>query len=186
MARTETEQRPPREPSDEATREQLQLATEQGHQYKVALEHMTKKVADDGGEVAVGDYLVGYAVEKAEGMWMWHNGKLEWQEPSDENAHIEIAVRDGADGRFIPGLDVQVTLLDSDGEEIGTHTQPFLWHPWLYHYGRNWQVPGDGTYRLRVSIEPPRFMRHDEKNGKRYEKRETVEFDNVRIKTGQE
>ncbi|MBW3590975.1 MAG: iron transporter [Actinobacteria bacterium] len=187
MASTQTKPRTPREPSDEATEEQLRLANEQGHQYKKALEHMTEKVADDGGEVAVGDYLVAYAVEKAEGMYMSRGGELEWQEPAeDENAHIEIAVRDGADGRFLPGLEVQVTVLDAEGKEVGTHMQPFLWHPWLFHYGRNWHVPGDGTYGLRVRIEPPTFMRHDRKNGKRYTQPEVVEFNRVRIETGQE
>lgn len=187
MASADTNQRTPRKPSDEATEEQLRLANEQGHQYKVALEHMTNKVADDGGEVAAGDYLVGYAVEKAEGMYMFHDGSLEWHEPAkDENVHIEVAVRDGADGRFLPGLDVQVTVLDGEGKEIGTHKQPFLWHPWLFHYGRNWHVPGDGTYKLKVRIEPPTFMRHDRENGKRYTKPEVVEFDRVSIETGQE
>ena len=51
---------------------------------------------------------------------------------------LEVAVRDVADGRFIPGLTMYATLLDHNGVEIGTHQQPFLWHSWMYHYGRNW------------------------------------------------
>ncbi|MCL4302561.1 MAG: iron transporter [Anaerolineae bacterium] len=94
-------------------------------------------------------------------------------------------VRDAADGRFIPGLTVYATLLDSAGREIGTHQQPFLWHPWLYHYGRNWHVPGDGQYTLRVRVEAPDFMRHDKINGQRFATPVTVEFDGVKIETGQ-
>src|SRR6266542_5903610 len=82
-------------------------------------------------------------------MYHLRDGQLEWHDSQDENAHIEVVVRDAADGRFIPGLTVYATLLDRAGTEIGTHQQPFLWHPWLYHYERNWRVPGDGTYTLR-------------------------------------
>jgi hypothetical protein len=75
-------------------------------------------------------------------------------------------------------------LIEADGQAIGTHRQPFLWHPWLYHYGRNWEVPGDGSYRLRVRIEPPEFPRHDKINGRRYAEPVEVEFENVRVETG--
>ena len=77
-------------------------------------------------------------------------------------------MRDRADGRLIPGLDIDVTVIDKNGKEIGTHRHPLLWHPYLYHYGRNWVVPGDGTYSLRVRFPAPQFHRHDKKNGKRF------------------
>lgn len=176
--------KPPMRSSDEANQEQLKLAREQGRAYQDALRNMTKKEAQ-GAEQHVGDYKVGYAVEEAEGMYELRDGTLQWSEPKDENLHVEIAVRDASDGRFIPGLAVQATLIGPDGKEVGTHEQPFLWHPWLYHYGRNWRVPGDGEYTLRVHIEAPRFGRHDKKNGKRYEKPVDVEFKGVKVETGQ-
>ena len=37
-------------------------------------------------------------------MYMWEDGGLVWQEPEDENLHVEIAVLDGADERFVPCL----------------------------------------------------------------------------------
>ena len=113
------------------------------------------------------------------------NGQLEWRDPQNENAHVEVVVRDAADGRFLPGLTVYATLIDHNGIEIATHQQPFLWHPWLYHYGRNWRVPGNGTYTLRVRIEPPEFMRHDKTNGKRFAEPVELAFDDVTIQTGQ-
>jgi hypothetical protein len=65
-------------------------------------------------------------------------GGLEWHEPSEgKNCHVEIAVRDRADGRFIPDLDIEVTLSAEGGGEVGMHRQPFIWHPWLWPYGRN-------------------------------------------------
>jgi hypothetical protein len=182
MDKTQT---PPMEKSDEANKEQLQMAIDQGMAYKTALDHMANEEADDGGEVHIGDYLVAYAVESAEGMYHMQSGGLEWIEPGDENCHIEISVRDAADQRFIPYLDITVEVLEADGNSLGSHTQPFVWHPWLYHYGRNWQVPGDGEYTLKVSIKAPDFPRHDEKNGERYGDDVNVKFEGVRINAGQ-
>ena len=45
-------------------------------------------------------------------------------------------------------------------------------------------MPGDGSYRLRVRIEPPEFARHDKINGRRYAEPVEVEFRNVRVETG--
>jgi uncharacterized protein involved in high-affinity Fe2+ transport len=160
--------------SDEATQWQLALACAQGCAFQQALEWMTRKVAR-GSEKPAGEYLVGWAVEEAEGMYLPRDGELHWREPTEENAHLEIVVRDGADGRFIPGLTVYATLIDENGNEVGTHQQPYLWHPWLYHYGRNWKVSGDGEYTLRVRIEPPVFPRHDKQNGQHYTRPVEVE-----------
>ena len=69
----------------------------------------------------------------------------------------------------MPCLKVTGTLIDPDGNEVGTHEHELLWHPMIYHYGRNWTVPADGEYTLKVHIEPPTFMRHDEINGCRFD-----------------
>jgi uncharacterized protein involved in high-affinity Fe2+ transport len=176
---------PPMRQSDEAEAETLEMARRQGEALKAAAEHMLKEEADDGGEGRAGDFRIAYAVEKAEGMYHPVDGRLEWMEPTEENCHLEVLVRDAADGRFVPGLVVTATLLSTDGQEIGTHQQPFIWHPWLYHYGRNWLVPGDGEYTLRIRIEPPTFHRHDRENGERYAEAAEIEFEGVRIETGQ-
>ena len=180
-----TYQAPPMQKSEESTLDQLDMAREQGKTYVKALDFMVKHEADTGGEKKAGNYIIGYAIENAEGMYELMDGRLEWQEPGENNCHIEISVRDGADHRFIPGLKVTVTLKDMSGKEIGSHVQEFLWHPWLYHYGRNWQVPRDGLYNMRVHIEAPKFMRHDHKNGLRYIKDEEVVFEEITVKTGQ-
>ncbi len=179
------ESRPPMDPSSsEADERQLALAREQGAAYARALEHMTQRVAEDGGQHRVGPYVVGYAVEEAEGMYEWSRDELVWREPQDENLHVEVVVCDGADGRFVPGLEVTATLVGPDGAELGPHRQPLVWHPMLYHYGRNWKVPRDGDYSLRVRIEPPRFLRHDEVNGKRFTEPVETEFERVAVRTG--
>jgi Fe2+ transport protein len=173
-------------PSDEADERGLELGRAQGDALGRTLEHMTQDVAHDGGEQRAGEYLVAYAVEEAEGMYVPGAGGLEWRGPEPDNVHIEVAVRDAADGRFIPGLEVDVTVVGDDGREIGTHRHPLLWHPYLYHYGRNWTVPGSGRYALRIRFAAPGFPRHDRKNGRRFETGAEVTFDRVRIKTGQD
>ena len=103
-----TEQnRPPMDPNtSEATRRQLDLALEQGEAYGRALAYMTGEVAHDGGEQEAGHYSIGYAIEEAEGMYEWFEGELVWRNPQDENVHVEVSVRDAADGRFVPGVRV--------------------------------------------------------------------------------
>lgn len=177
--------KPPMKSSDEADEKELEMARDQGAAFKNALDHMVGEVATDGGETRAGDYLVGYAVEEAEGMYHLENGELVWREPDEENLHVEVSVRDGADGRMIPGLEVHATLVGPDGDEVGTHRQPFVWHPWMHHYGRNWVVPEEGSYTLKVRIAPPDFPRHDKRNGKRYAEEVTVEFEDVTVETGQ-
>jgi hypothetical protein len=175
-------QTPPTLPSDEATNIELELARKQGDTMGEALEHMIGEVADDGQEIKAGHYLVGYAIEAAEGMYVMNdNGELTWQEPEKENIHVEVSVRDGADGRFIPYLTIHARLIDSEGNDVGMHKQPFIWHPWVYHYGRNWHVPKSGNYELEVDIKAPTFHRHDKKNGKRYPDDVNVTFSNVNV-----
>ncbi len=176
---------PPMDPrSDEASEHQLALARDQGRAYGSALEHMTADIAIDGGEQRAGDYLIGFAVEKAEGLYMWEDDELVWHEPEEENLHVEVAVRDAADGRFVPGVEVRATLLDSRGDDLGTSVLPLLWHPMMYHYGSNWNVPGDGRYTLRVHVEPPGFARHDDINGRRFCDSADVEFRDVAVQAG--
>lgn len=107
-------------------------------------------------ERAIGDYLIGYSIQAAEGVYHLIDGELVWNSPTDENIHLVISVRDALDGRFLPSVTVHATLLDSEGREIDTRQQPFVWHPWLYDYGYgcNWKVPGSGKYMLRVQVAP--------------------------------
>jgi hypothetical protein len=169
--------------SHETDSKEQKLAKDQGESFEKAVNQMGQK--DPHAQKRAGDYIVVYAIEKAEGLYFLEGGKLVWKNPTVENTHIEIVVRDAADGRFIPGLDVTVTLIDQNGKEIGTNKQPFLWHPWLYHYGLDWSVPQSGNYSMKVHIDAPVFPRHDKKNGKRYAEPVDVEFYEVKVETGQ-
>lgn len=176
-----------RQPSDEADAKQLEMARQEGDAYHRSLLYMAHDVADAGGEQQAGDYIVAFAQERAEGMYMLRGeSELEWVEPQEENCHLEISVSDAADRRFIPGLDIEASLVSESGAVTGPFPIPFLWHPGLYHYGRNIKLPGDGRYTLRIRIAPPTFMRHDKANGRLYASTIEVEFKDVQLKTGHE
>jgi hypothetical protein len=172
------------QPSSEMKKDEIQLAKQQGEAFQEAIKYMTNQQAH-GEEKVAGDYLIGWASEKAEGLYVMRAGQLQWQGPQAENTHLEIAVCNATDGRFVPGLTVYATLFDQDGNEIDTHQQPFLWHPWLYHYGRNWRVPNEGPYTLRVRVEAADFPRHDKLNGKHFDQPVEVEFPNIKLQIGQ-
>lgn len=178
---------PPMDPnSSEATGPQLDRARAQGEAYGRALEYMVQEVAHGGGMEQAGEYIVGYAIEEAEGMYRFHDGELVWANPEEENVHVEITVQDAADGRFVPAVTVTATLVTPGGQEMGPFEQELVWHPMLYHYARNWTVPEDGEYTLQVHIDPPTFMRHDEINGRRFSEPVDVEFTAVKIQRGAE
>lgn len=176
---------PTKTTSEETDERFLELARAEGEAYQRSFRHMAQDVANSGEAREAGDYVIGYAQESAEGMYRPTDGDLEWVEPSAENCHIEVAVADVADGRFVPELPVSVTFTASDGEEVGPVDLPFIWHPGLYHYGANVTLPGDGTYELRVEVGPAPFARHDETNGDRYAEPIAVVFEDVDVKCGQ-
>ncbi|UPV99619.1 iron transporter [Halorussus gelatinilyticus] len=178
---------PAKQTSDEVDQTQLDLAQQAGDAYREALDYMAEEVAHTGGKQEAGDYVVGFAQEEAEGMYVLQDeGRFEWVEPDDENCHLEVAVCDAADGRFVPECTVIATLTSEDGEEVGPTRLPLLWHPGLYHYGKDLEVPGDGTYTIDVRVEPPEFKRHDEQNGDRYGETVAVTFEDVDVETGQD
>ncbi|RBI63345.1 hypothetical protein DMJ13_02035 [halophilic archaeon] len=173
-------------PSDEVDEKQLELAREEGDAYHEALQYMATEVAHTGDTQEAGDFLVGIAQEEAEGMYRPTDDGLEWVEPDEENCHLEVAVADAADHRFVPELTVRATLESEDGEEVGPFEVPFVWHPGLHHYGKNVEVPGDGSYDVHVEVDAPAFMRHDETNGDRYAESVSVTFEGVDVETGQD
>lgn len=173
--------------SEEVDQTQLDLAEKAGDAYQEALEYMVEAVAHTGGTREVGEYVVGFAQEEAEGMYHREGeGRFGWVEPDGANCHLEVAVCDAADGRFVPECTVIATLTGEDGEQVGPTRPPLLWHPGLYHYGKNLEVPGDGTYTIEVRVEPPEFVRHDEVNGDRYGGAADVTFEDVDVETGRE
>jgi hypothetical protein len=175
-----------KEPSDEVDENQIQQSRTEGQAYFTSATYMTSTVANDGGTTEAGDYVVGYAQEEAEPMYeLAGEGEFELVEPDDENCHLEVIVADRGDRRFVPYCTVSATL-ERDGEEYGPFDLPFLWHPGVYHYGSNVEVPEGGTYDLHVTVEPPEFGRHDETNGDRYGETVEVTFEGMDVEAGQD
>lgn len=174
------------QPSAEVDERHLELAREAGDAYQRAADHVIEEVAETGAKTQTGDYLVGFAQEEAEGTYRMTDGALEWREPSEEeeNYHLEVLVASAADGRFLPGLTVRATVEDDGGEAAGPAEIPLVWHPGVYHYGRNLSLPGDGTYTVTVEVEPAALPRHDEQNGDRFADPVEVEFEDVSVTTG--
>ena len=176
---------PEKQPSEEVDENQIQQSKTEGDAYRTSVTYMATRVANDGATKEAGDYLVGYAQEEAEGMYhLEEEGDFEFVEPDEENAHLEIVVADRGDGRFVPYCDVEATL-ERDGETVGPEEIPFVWHPGVYHYGKNIEVPESGSYDLHVEIQPPGFHRHDEQNGDRYGETVEVTFEGIDVETGQ-
>lgn len=129
-----------------------------------------------------GDYTITYSVSRAEGCYEFSDGILEWKEPQGENAHLDVYVYDSRDGRFVPGLNVQATLLDMRGGRAAAAHLPFVWHPRENHYGANVNLPeGGGRYVLQVHIDPATFVRRGKEEGNRYVTGADATFENVRV-----
>ena len=160
------------------------LAENQGKAYSDALDYM--KSIDNHAEKEVDDYIISLASEEAEGTYQLEGDKLKWNTPKEGyNTHLEIVVRDKKDKRFIPGLEIKGKVYDEDKNVIIDTDFPFLWHPFLLHYGAFFKIPKSGTYTVEVSIPAPKFHRHDEIKGKRYEKDVKVEIE-IEMETGRE
>lgn len=149
--------------------ERIKLASAQGQAYDEALRFMRKQA--ESAQVYDGDVIVSLVCEKAEGVYELVGGELVWRAPSrEENQHVEIAVQDREDHRFVPGLTVECDVIDDGGEVVAKLRPQFIWHPYLHHYGANCSLPHDGDFTFFVRIGAPRFARHDEERGKRYAK----------------
>jgi hypothetical protein len=100
---------PPLRASNEAQPQQPDIARIEGDGYRRALQAMAE---ESGASVkAAGDYIVALVQEDAQGMYGWEGDRLVWREAAEHaNGHLEIAVADAADGRFVPGLDITVTV----------------------------------------------------------------------------
>ncbi|MGI0108307.1 iron transporter [Salinimicrobium sp. WS361] len=168
----------------EDNEKKIKLAEDQGKAYSAALDYM--KEMDNHAEKEVDDYIISLASEEAEGTYQLQDGKLKWNTPEEGfNTHLEIVVRDKHDKRFIPGLKIRGKVLDDQGKDIIETDFPFLWHPFLLHYGAFFKIPKEGKYKVQLEIPAPEFHRHDEIKGKRFEKDVQVEIE-IEMETGRE
>ena len=150
--------------------------------YAVAQE----EIDAEGGEQEVGEYRVGYIVEPAEGWWDGDPTALQLREPvGGETNHIEILPFEAETGLLVPGMRIDLTILDESGEEVESNPLE-LYRGEFYHYANNFSLPESGAYTLRAELNPPGFRRHEtdeESGGKVFTEAVTVEFEDVEIST---
>lgn len=146
----------------------LALARPEAQALRNTLANMYK-TAIGGRDLRNGDYIVANANEYSEAYWEFENGKFvyatEMENSAARNSHVEVAVMDSLTGRFVPGLHITASLTDASGHHLGNHLEPFMWHPWLWHYGANWRIPHNGLYTVHVHFGPPDFARYGKKVG---------------------
>lgn len=162
------------------------LRQNQGQAYEKALQYMKNETGTFNLQEA-DDYIISSTSEKAEGFYaLMPEGGLEWQTPNpNENQHIEVIVQDREDQRFLPNLEVFYELRDIDNNFISQDYLSFIWHPFLFHYGANIEIPQESEYKLKVTVKAPSFNRHDEILGKKYANDVTVELGPIKMTPGQ-
>jgi hypothetical protein len=164
-------------------REQERLVRAQGDAYEKSYDMLMSE--DPHSQVAVDDYIVTASFEPAEGMYVMDADELRWQTPdAGQNQHLEVVIRDAHDGRFLPELAVRMTLTDTHGRVVTDVAVPFIWHPFVFHYGVDAGIPEEGDYVPRVFVEAPRFRRHDEVRGRRYARSVAAELAQVHLTPG--
>jgi hypothetical protein len=171
---------------DAQTKDTLKQA--QGNAYTDALNYLAK-IVDYSDSTIIDDYIITLAAEESEGMYYESedSDKITWHTPDkDQNQHIEIVVQDKDDKRFLPELEITAEVIDGEQNSMGVKSCPFLWHPYIFHYGSMWNLSGKGTYSVKLTIKRPKFGRHDEVFGKRYLRDVAVTFDNVQITPSRE
>ena len=166
----------------------VELAVNEGDALDQPLVDMLRNPDASGSQVRSGDYRVAVIVQHARGDWEERNGKLAFVSPDSDIgpiAHMDVTVRDAATGRLVPDLNVHATILDSRRRAIDTYSMPFMWHPWMSHYGLNVPVPGDGRYTVRVRAEAPAFRRYGSSALRKFNKAIDAEVRGVRFVTAE-
>jgi hypothetical protein len=136
----------------------------------------------------IDDYIVTVAFEGADGMYgVDEKGELEWNKPGKFGAmHAQIIIQDRDDKRFVPNLEISVRIFDNEGTVITESDAPFMWHPYVFHYGLETVLPDEGEYIVEVKIQKPGFARHTKNHGKRYQSTVTARLDPIKVVPPQE
>jgi hypothetical protein len=165
-------------------REAIELARDEGDVIDRPLAALLRGSDVSGSQVRSGDYKVTVLVHEARGYWDARGGKLSFIDPNSSvgpTAHLDVIVRDATTGRFVPGLKVRATILNSRKKEVDTYLMPFMWHPWANHYGLSVPVPGAGRYTVRVRTDAPAFRRYGSTALKKFSRSVDVSVRGVRF-----
>ncbi len=117
-----------------------------------------------------GDYIVTVAVELADGKYeRQSNGELDWETPEQYGTmHVSVFIQDRDFKQFVPYLEVSTRTYDKTGKVVNESVAPFIWNPYVYHYGYDTMFLEDGEYYIEVTIKSPKFDAEHFGHGKRY------------------
>ena len=134
-----------------------------------------------GEEKSDGNYFVAYALEAAPSARMAALRRKRSREfVGNENARVNVLVRDSRTGRPIPFLALRSSL-ETPGELHDQRPLVPMRHPWFHLYGRFLHLQRKTSYRLRVTLEAPDFRRWG-RQSERFALPAEVVFENVALK----
>ncbi|WP_373055863.1 hypothetical protein [Zunongwangia sp. H14] len=163
--------------TNETTAQQLSLAKNQGKAVEDAFFYLKNHA--NGAQMMAGPYKIAYVLERPKGWYTLDNETLHWHEP-EGNAFLGVLVRDGYDGRAVPGVKVTARLLSPAGEVLEEYQLPMGYHPLVNRHGTNINLPS-GPFSLKILVDPPRIRRHDPVNGDRYHEQVFAQFNPITI-----
>ncbi|HET9074526.1 MAG TPA: hypothetical protein VFN48_08100 [Solirubrobacteraceae bacterium] len=138
------------EDDDGVTQRQLSLARAQGDAYGAALEELGLLHGERILDHRAGAFRVSSLTSPVHPSGGDGRGDA-------QHVWFSLFIRDAGDGRFVPSLNVEATLISAKASQDGPHRQAIAWHPTTYHYGRAWWLPGEGPHRFLVHIAPAPF-----------------------------
>lgn len=125
----------------------------------------------------IDDFIITVAVENSIGNYVKEGSELDWQDPEKYGMqHFEVIIIDRDDKKFVPYLDVKVRIFDNNHALVTETEAPFMWHPFVSHYGFDVSIPDDGEYYAEVTIKSPEFARMHKSHGKKYSENITVKM----------
>jgi len=105
------------------------------------------------GTAAGGDYEVSVFYSYAHRFWNLNGESVERTDvESDDDVHLMASVRDPETGTVLPETGVSVEISRDGSFAPREVIYPMLSQPMGTHYGANFELDGDGTYTVTVSV----------------------------------
>ena len=134
-----------------------------------------------GEEKSDGNYFVAYALEAAPSATLARLRRKRAPEfRGDENARLDVLVRDSRTGRLIPFLAPRASL-ETAGELNDQGAATPMRHTWFHFYARTLRLQPKASYRLRITLEAPDFRRWG-RQSERFALPAEAVFENVSLK----
>jgi hypothetical protein len=122
------------------------------HVEETAMVARTTAAGDEGGDPAATEYGVAVMYSYPHRFWTMTGEEATKHSIDDGDLHLMTTVWDTRTRTVLPEVGVSVEIL-REGDLVGQEVvYPMLSQPMGFHYGGNFTLSGDGTYRVRVSV----------------------------------